>query len=336
METKNRYIVDGKNHLLVKRNRKVLLTDGRFSIDRNNRLIYWLNEPKKWRKEYNLPAKISFIGNWHLTPNYDLELSLRQTKQQYKADSLVLKGEIISTDRDALVFEITSQDKDGLSHTQVLKLTGRWQTDEFNQIKFTLKKKTVPDTFVFEGDWQINRNQQIVYNYEKTNLKTKTKSIYTLFFDGFWQINSANRIVYILTHSTISYFDFRVQIESPNLYPEEGIIKYRLGIGSKKTRLYQTKTIFLYGAWKFSHKLGLTFQVDYGAGKFQGIEFGVKVYLNKNNETTFLLTNKKQEPLGLTIVFTKSFLKERDAQIFLRLKQMQKERGIEAGLRLPF
>lgn len=327
---------------------------GRFSIGKNNQLIYWLNEPASWRRIYNLPAKVSFIGNWKLNSNYNLELNLDETKSQYKGDRLILQGEIISTERDTLAFEIITHEK-GLSptqlnrsstkgavpkttHIQLLKLTGSWQADEFNRIIFTIKKKASPDVITLEGSWQLNKNQQITYKYEKTGLKTKTRVYRILTFEGSWEINSSNRLTYILSQSTKSYFDFRVQLESPNLYPKEGLIKYRIGIGLKKDKPSLMKTLYLYGSWKFSRKGRLIFQMDYGKGRFSSIEFGTNIYLNKKDEIIFFLANKNNEPLGLNIAFTHRFLKNFDAQTFLRLKDAldKKETAIEAGVSIPF
>ena len=337
---KYRYSVDNKNKLLIRppKQKVAIPVRGRFSIDKNNRLICWLNEPAAWRRIYNLPAKVSFIGNWKLNSNYDLELELDETKSQYKRDRLILKGEIISTDRDALAFEMIGQDKGGLIHIQLLKLTGSWQADEFNRIIFRIKKKASPDVITLEGSWQINKNQQVTYNYEKTSLKTKTRISRVLTFEGFWEINSDNRLAYILSQSTKSYFDFRVQLESPNLYPKEGLIKYRIGIGLKKDKPSQMKTVSLYGSWKFSRKAGLTFQMDHGKGGFADIEFGANIYLNKKDEIIFFLTDKKKETLGLNITFTHNFLKNSDAETFFRLKGLldKKETVIETGMRIPF
>lgn len=336
---KYKYSLNDNNQLLIKLpKRKAIPVRGSFSVDKNNQLIYWLNEPAGWRRLYNLPSKVSFIGNWKLNSNYDLELNLDETKSQYKADRLILKGEIISTDRDTLAFEMIGRDKVGLIHIQLLKLTGSWQADEFNRIIFTIKKKASPDVITLEGAWQINKNQQIVYTYEKTLLKTKTNNSYILTFEGFWEINRSNRLAYILSQSTKSYFDFRVQLESPNLYPKEGLIKYRIGIGLLKDKPSQMRIICLYGSWRFSRKAGLTFSMDYGKDKFRDIEFGANIYLNKSNEITFSLTDKEKEPLGLSIVFNHMFLKKQDAQAFLRLKDIldKKEAAIEAGVRIPF
>ncbi len=327
---------------------------GRFSVGKNNQLIYWLKKPANWRRLYNLPSKVSFSGNWRLNSNYDLELNLDETKSQYKGDRLILKGEIISTDRDTLAFEIISYNKQGLSptqlnrsstkgtapafsHIQLIKLTGSWQADEFNRIIFRIKKKVSPDVITLEGSWQINKNQQIAYSYEETNLKTKTKISNTLTFEEFWEINSNNRLTYILSHRTESRFDFRVQIESPNLYPQQGVIKYRLGVGLRNGRPSQNKIVSLYGTWKFSHKLGLIFEMDYGKNNFQNIEFGADISLSQKDKISFSLKDTKGEPLGLNITFTHRFLNKLDAETFLRAKEILKgESAIEAGVRISF
>ena len=337
---KYKYSLNNKNQLLIKsaKHKALIPSRGAFSVDKNNRLIYRLNEPESWRRKYNLPAKIGFSGKWKLNSNYDLELALDETKSQSRGDRLILKGEIISCDRDTLAFEVIGQDRQGLIHAQILKLTGSWQADEFNRIIFTIKKKSEPDVITLEGAWQINKNQQITYAYEKTFLKRKTRISRALTFEGFWGISRSGRLTYILSRSSQSYFDFRVQIESPNLYPREGVIKYRIGIGLMKDRPSRARLIRVYGNWKFSRKAGLVFQMGYGKGRFKGIEFGTNFYLHKKDEIIFLLTNKKNKPLGFSISFTHRFLKNSDAETFLRLKDIlhRKESAIEAGVRIPF
>jgi len=114
------------------------------------------------------------------------------------------------------------------------------------------------------------------------------------------------------------------------------VIKYRLGIGIKGNKSYQSRIISLYGTWKFTRKLGLSFIMDYGKAKIQTIEFGTNIYLTKKDAVSLLLTNKRKEPLGLNITFTHRFLKQLGAESFLRFKKFQKEAGIEAGARIPF
>lgn len=313
-----------------------LLANGKFDIDKDNRLIYWLNEPASWRKEYSLPGKIIFKGNWQLDKNYDLELVLDKTEKQFQNDILVIKGNIISTDRDILAFETKTYDQNGLLHIQILKLSVIWLADETNCLSFIVKKRS-PDILTLEGDWQMNENQRITYTYEKTDLKTKSKISNTLTFQGFWQLGSANKLTYIFKHSSDSKFDFRAQIETPTIYPQKGVIKYRLGVGMREESPTKEKLISLYGAWKFSRRLGLVFQMDYGEGEVKQIEFSADISVNQRNEIIFSLKDRNGESLGLNITFTHRFLNKLDAETFLRVKEiLKRESAIEAGVRIPF
>ena len=335
---KYRYSVNNDNHLLIKlpKTKEPLLACGKFDIDKDNRLAYWLNEPDSWRREYDLSPQIVFKGKWQLNKNYDLELVLDKTEKQFQDDILVIKGNIISTDRDVLAFETKTYDREGLLHIQILKLSVTWLTDETNRLSFMVKKRS-PDILTLEGNWQINENQQIIYTYEKTDLKTKTKISHTLTFHGFWQISSANKLTYIFRHGSDSKFDFRGQIETPTIYPQKGVIKYRLGVGIREDSPTKEKLISLYGVWKFSRQLGLVFQMDYGKGEVKQIEFGADISVSQRNKIIFSLKDRSGEPLGLDIAFTHRFLNKLDAEAFLRLKEvLKRESGIEAGVSIPF
>jgi len=120
MKAKNQYLVDAQNRLMIKLRQKTLSPDGRFNIDKDNRLHYWLNAPAAWRREYGLPGKIRFRGNWRLTADHELELILDKTAGQSAGECLVFKGEIIAVDRDGLAFEVKSRDARGQSHFQIL------------------------------------------------------------------------------------------------------------------------------------------------------------------------------------------------------------------------
>lgn len=332
-----KYSVDSDNRLIVACNGENLSVNGTFSIDEENRLIYWLNEPQAWRVKYQLPEKIVFTGNWKLDVNYDLELRLIRSNSRGTVsvdyDTLTLKGELISCESDKLVFEIKSIDKNGLSELRLLKLSGIWQANESNQIYFSLAKKESPDILNFKAGWQLNQNQQIIYTYQKSGLKTKNKILSTLTFLGFWQISSATQLTYILSSAANSKFDFKAQLQTPNLYPKEGVIKYRLGAGVKGT---VPKVICLYGVWKLSRKLGLVFDMEYAKGEVHSLSFGAEVNFNKKNAVIFNLKNEFGEDLGLSVMFARRFLEKLDADFFLRLKHSQKESGVDAGVRIPF
>ena len=330
------FFVDKNNRLVIKRKKESFLPQGYFSVDSDNRLVYWLNEPRTWRTTYQFPDKIIFSGLWKINSNYDLELELEQKEQVSKKERLTLKGKILSCEKDQIVFEIQTINNNGLDSFYLLKLSGRWQADEYNRLTFLITKKDSPDIFTFQGSWQLNKNQQIAYTCEKTNLKTKSKVLHTLNFSGYWQITSAERITYILSTGANSRFDFKAQLESPNIRPKEGSIKYRLGVGIRQPKKEKAKIITLYGAWKFSRKAGLIFEMDYRNGFISRLEFGAEVNFDRNNQIAFRLLTKDGKPLGMSLTFTHKLLKELNGELFLRLKRYREESGVDAGVRIPW
>jgi len=211
----------------------------------------------------------------------------------------------------------------------LLKLRGTWRANSQNELVFDVAlRKGPPETYTFRGAWKINRNQQIEYNCGA--------GPDVLIFKGHWDISSVNRLVYILEGSSTSRFEFKAQLESPTLYPKKGQIRYRVGIGSRKSRLSGPgQVIILYGEWKFGRNLGLVFEMDYGQGRVKGISFGAEVNFGRN-EVILALKDQTGRPLGVTLTITHKFLRHLDAKAFIRLKSRWDEQGVEAGIRIPF
>ncbi|MBN1914092.1 MAG: hypothetical protein JW788_06805 [Candidatus Omnitrophica bacterium] len=331
----NSYSINKENQLVIQRGAKKSAPRGKFVNDRNNRLIYLFREKASWRREWGLKDKIRLEGKWSLDKNHDLVLTLDEGNNVSPGKKLVLKGKIMSVAKDSLVFELRSRDLNGQTHFQVLGLSGVWKADEYNRITFMVKRKLGQDALVFGGSWQLNRNQEISYSYEKIDLKTKTKYRQNLKFSGYWQIDRANKLTYILGRNPQSRFDFRVQVESPNLYPQQGMIKYRLGIGLKEKGKVRAKVITLYGSWKFSRKIGISFQIERGRQKLQRIEFKADLLFKHKNKVSISLISREREPLGLNLILTRKFLTA-NSEAFLSFKSLLDSPAIEAGITLPF
>jgi len=75
--------------------------------------------------------------------------------------------------------------------------------------------------------------------------------------------------------------------------------------------------------------------MDYGQGKVRQIEFGAEVTFG-HNKLIFTLKNELGESLGATLTMTHKFLESFDVETFIRLKSLQKEQAIEAGITIPF
>jgi len=249
-----------------------------------------------------------------------------------------IRRRFIAAESDSLVIEtIQTVTKQGLSpkgtvpvsRLRVLRLKGTWRANDYNELCFEVTlRKGPPETYTFKGSWKLNNNQQIEYTFEDGRD--------TLTFQGYWKISSANRLVYILEGSSTSRFEFKVQLESSSIYPKQGSIRYRIGIGIRQSRLTAPgQMLILYGEWKFGRNLGLTFKMDYGQNRVKAIEFGAEATFGRN-KVIFALKNELNEPLGLTLTMTHKFLETFDAEAFIRLRSRQKEQAIEAGITIPF
>jgi hypothetical protein len=326
-----KYSVDRKtNRLRITSRTGAVCPDGEFRVNASNNLAYWLNEPLFWRRQHGLPGKIAFNGAMRLTPHNDLELTLRS------GDRLALRGRIIGARGDELAFQVASEDKRGTQHVRLLKFSGAWGADDANRIYFSVRKRTLPDILTLSGGWVVNDNQQIVYSFEKTDRVTGERVVTSLGFAGYWRITRENRLSYIFSRGSDSRFDFKAHLETPNMYPQKGVIKYRIGGGIRQGKRDQPVIVCLYGRWNFSRKTGLSFEMDYGKGQVHSMRFGAGVNVSKKDTIELDLVNEEGETLGGSLICTHRFLRARDGAFFVRLKKIGKEQSIDAGVTIPF
>ena len=332
---KHRYLV--KNNFLAilipQKGRPVaeIPVDGKFVIDKRNRLVYTVDEPPVFKKKYRLPDKITFEGTWSLDAAHNLVLSGIKNHNLFKGDAITIECEIIDTSSNALSVTVAAKSKDGTETIKLLQLAGAWQADEANRICFRVKKsESAYDILTFEGEWQAGENNQLVYRYTKTYLKRKPKSERTLIFKGYWDITGQDRLVYILNLSGPSLFSFKAQMQSPSLVGKDGVIKYQLGIGIQ-AKLDKVYVLSLYGAWKIEKKGSISFDIDYGAAGVKAVTFGASANLDANDEITFELRAKTGKPISASVAFNRDFWDDQ-AKAFLRLSRDGKELKAEGGV----
>jgi hypothetical protein len=318
------------NRLRIKGRKTAVLVDGDFRVNSSNDLEYWLNEPPAWRKLYGLPGKITFNGKWQLTPQNDLELTLRS------GDRLVLRGRIVDARSEELVFQISSEDKRGTQHVRLLKLSGSWGTDDSNKIRFAVSRRTEPDILTLSGNWTVNDNQQIVFDLIRKASVTGEKIVTAVIFSGYWQISEADRLTYIFSRGSLSRFDFKAQFETPNLYPKAGVIKYRVGTGLSQVKRGSPVAVCLYGHWRFSRKAGLNFDMEYEKGRLRAIHFGASLDVSRKDRIEFILSNERGEGLGGSLICARRFMKSLDADFFVRFKKAGDNSSVDAGITIPF
>jgi hypothetical protein len=221
-------------------------------------------------------------------------------------------------------------EKDKIS---LLRLTGRWQANESNELNFLVRADRQEEVLRFRGAWRVNRNQEIIYTYKKQNLVRKARGRELLTFKGFWQINGKDNISYILDLENASLLEFKVQMQRPDLKGDRREIKYRVGIGARE--LKKERVFSLFGSWKIEPRKSISFQLDCGQSRVRAIIFSANVFLNDNNELIFELKDRKGKPLGISVAFERSFFKKK-ALLFARLFDSEDARRLEGGIKIPW
>ncbi|MGH7889738.1 MAG: hypothetical protein ACRENF_04225 [Thermodesulfobacteriota bacterium] len=264
-------------------------------------------------------------GRWELTPNHEV-----QYKSDKKDEEFKFKGSIIAAEPDALVISLTERQSDQKVVTRIAKLGGAWRLDPKNRIVFEVEKESGKnDVLTFKGTWQVGPNQEILYTYDLTNLKTRKKTLQKLVFQGYWDISEDHRLTYWFSGDSNSAFRFRGAFQTKSIIAKKGEIRYQAGveIGGK----HKIQTIALFGKWKLSRSLELAFEIEYEDGQKKAITFGGEYHLDGGRQIIVNLKNKEGDPLGIEVILTKDIF-GKDGQAFVRLAKSVEESRIEAGV----
>lgn len=330
---KVRYELDPHNRLILNETgaksdlpkfRKVL--DGAFKTDENNNLSYHIKAPLS--EGDKIPHQIRLSGEWYLTDNHELRLKLDKSGRETFGDQITLQGEILDVNENSLSFAITTTAKEKTRSTYVLNIGGSWKADENNRLSFHVRKEGGKyDILTFTGIWEVNKNHQIIYQYEKAELIRKKRQTRTLTFKGYWDIKDKTRISYVLSQDTDSVFNFKT---STGIFKED-YIQYEIGIGVTNREKQPLRTIKLFGRWNLKKDVGLIFEIEYENNITKAIIFGADAKLTGKDAISFRLKNEMEnKDIGINLELSHKIFKG-DGEAFLRALASRKESAIYAG-----
>jgi hypothetical protein len=324
---KIRYEIDPHNRLVFKKTGKKsevsmfrTVLDGKFEIDKNSSIIYHVKKSQC----YDVPQQLKLKGEWSLDKDHNLVLTLDKWGNQIAGNKLTIESELIDAKANMLFFAVATRDAENKTTIYVIKLGGKWQADEHNRLTFNIENETgLTHRITLQGIWEVNRQNEIIYTYEKSTHGKKEKRVKTITFNGYWNIAGKHRIIYVLNKEINSELDFKVSIGKPS---GKGL-QYEMGIGATSSK----KIITLFGNWKVNKNLGLLFEMPYEEGNIQGVTFGGWVKFGRNNILEIRLQNKTGEDLGIDIKLSRSLI-DGEGEAFIRALRSQEEVSIVAGL----
>lgn len=334
-----RYAFDERNRLVVsdrrpsaERLRPSRIVEGMVTTGPGNRLLYLADAPAATDGRA-APHRYHLDGTWALTRGHELSLALHETARGNR-QTLYLNGTIVDAKAHSLAFALWRHGLNGRRTAQRLSLTGRWQADQKNRLTFLVERADgSEDRLTFQGAWTVGPHHELLYRYRQRTGTRQTGSPHTLRFSGIWDIRRANRLVYQVEGSPDSAFDFRASLQRPSLNAREGRLVYQVGVGLARGRT-QTQRVVLFGTWKLNRDLSVSFEIPYAGGRAQAIRFEGRYALTARDRIAVALQNRRHEPLGLTVTFTRDLAP--DASLFLRLHRDDRERSAIGGVRVRF
>jgi len=277
-------------------------------------------------------GRIDFRGEWSLDDENNLVFSLKDDGED--PGRIVLRGRIISARAGVLAFEAAGVNENGTLEWQVFELYGQWYADGDGKLAFRLRKSGGSrGRLVFQSSWEINEDQEIVYKYTRERLKrTGERETVCVSFSGRWSVFSSSRLVYSLSGSSREGFAFKAHLQTPNLYPAAGRIKYRIGAGVSRGR-----EIVLYGQWKFGRGFSLGFEMEYGPGKRERMYFDAGFKSAGKDSVTFRLRTREGGFSGMSLVLSREFLAaDNKAKAFAQFVLNNDEKAVNAGVKFEF
>ena len=267
-------------------------------------------------------------GRWDITPDHEI-----QYKRDGGDEEVKVSGALVAAEPGALVIGVTERQTDQNIVTSIYKLTGSWKANPKNQLVFEVAKENgKKDAITFKARWKINNQHEIVYTYDQVNLKKKKKESRDLIFQGYWDIGEKNRLTYFVGGDSESAFRFRGAFQTRSILAKRGEIRYQLG--AEVSGKHKIQTIGLFGKWKLSRSLDLSFEIDYADTK-RSILFGGEYSLDKESRVTVNLRSQEGESLGVEVILEKDIF-EGDGQVFMRFQKFVEETRGEAGVQFTW
>jgi len=268
-------------------------------------------------------------GSWEINDQHEI----RYRKEGSKED-VTLKARILDVEPSSLLLTVTEKQTNQRIVTSIVKLKGRWQTDAKNRITFEVTRQFGrSDVLTFKGSWKVGKSHEIIYTYKRTHLKTRKKTEHRLVFKGYWDISEKNRLTYLFEGQSNSFFRFRGTFQTKSILAKKGEIRYQVGVEVQGKRRVQR--IVLFGKWKLSRKLDLSFEIQYSKGRKRAIVFAGSYQLDEKHRIHVKLKNTEDKGLGVEVVFTRDIF-DGQGQAFVRLVKSLQDTRFEGGMQLKW
>lgn len=319
----NRLRASGGGEGSLKKFRAVL--DGRFRTDAGNNLVYHIKAPRP--AGLGIPNQVKLKGEWSLTKEHKLRLTLDKSARDTFGDNLTFEGDMLAATGSSLLFSFATVSKNGTRTTYIIGLDGVWKADGRNRLSFHAGRESGRyDILTLAGAWEMDKSHRIIYRYEGARLLRKTRQSRTLTFKGHWDITGPLRLSYILDKDIGSGFEFKVSAG----VLKEGSIKYELGAAYGRTQ-QADGTVRLFGRWRPGKGPQIEFEVEYENGRTGAISFEVEGAITDKDTVLLRLRNAACSRGRYAELRLSRRIFKGEAEAYLRAIASEEESSVSAG-----
>ena len=266
-------------------------------------------------------------GVWEMGAGGEIRYRRRGSDEE-----VALTADLLSVDPNSLTFRLREDRQQEDVRSRQMSLRGRWKADDGNRLTFLVEREEGPqEVLTLEGGWEVGPKNEILYRFERTDLKRGSRSLQEIRFEGYWELGKERGLAYVLDADTGSAFRFRGAFQTASIRQKSGALRYQIGLEAEGKRRLQTVTLF--GKWKLSRDLSLEFEVPYSGGFRRAISFGATYSWDGRTAVSARLTTPGGGPLGLELTLHREFLRGQ-GEAFVRLRRSLEGTAAEAGVRV--
>ncbi|MBN2483144.1 MAG: hypothetical protein JXD21_02920 [Candidatus Omnitrophica bacterium] len=295
---------------------------GCFTVEADN-LIYYPHDKN---------VKVRVNGKWALDRAHNLIFIVDRSMNQRFGETISFQTKIEAAAGDRIVFK-TLQRKTPL-HREIRRiyLDGVWSMDAYHRLKFTVKKDKRSGELLFKNQWQVLKNNQLIYSYRK-NLKDRAE-FHSFLLQGRWEF-AGRRLTYKVDATPDAALNITVSRKKIPCNPADKKIDFEYGFGyQRQNRVRVKKRICsLFGTWKIYSKTKIGFIMSYGPKEKTMWTFPVTVTYKGNR---IELEVKKRQ--GTPVFGKMALLKDvgKDKGFFVTFSKKPHDFSIDTGLRIVF
>ena len=279
--------------------------------------------------------RIVLDGVWSLTDENELKLKVIGNNSKIFGKYIILRGNIEKVDGSKIGFRIRECDTLSNLRTRNIQLSGRWAADSYNRLNFKVSKlEGRHDILCFQGAWDINKHNELIYKYTEVVLKTKRKILRELVLKGHWSL-ARNKITYVIENEEED-ITFKAQILRKTIHSSATSIKY----STQVTYIYKgkikkvKKMLEISGKLVFRKDFNVEFKIKYSGVKKRSVHFIVEKVIYEKSKLSLSLVSSLDKKPCFEVLLKKPF--KDDVEFFLALSRYAHGGKVLVGARVRF